>query len=151
MIIHELSRAECEEFLRHHHLARLACARHDQPYIVPISYAFDSEEQCLHGFSTRGKKVEWMRANPRVCVAIDDIVDQSRWTSVIITGRYKELGHTTAADKRSLLRAQELFQQRAEWWLPAAGHLSSGEEHATPVFYRIRVDSISGRRAGPAT
>lgn len=73
MIIHELTAAECEEFLGRATVGRLGCAHHSQPYIVPVSLYFGREEKCLYGFSTVGKKIEWMRENPRVCVEVDAI------------------------------------------------------------------------------
>jgi nitroimidazol reductase NimA-like FMN-containing flavoprotein (pyridoxamine 5'-phosphate oxidase superfamily) len=39
-----------------------------------------------------------------------------------------------------------LFQQRAEWWLPAAAKLPSKQPHAM-VIYRIVIDRLTGRRA----
>ena len=31
----------------------------------------------LIDFSTFGKKIEWIRANPKVCIQVDEIADQS--------------------------------------------------------------------------
>jgi nitroimidazol reductase NimA-like FMN-containing flavoprotein (pyridoxamine 5'-phosphate oxidase superfamily) len=146
MVIHELTSAECEEIVLRTNLGRLGCARGGQPYIVPIFVSYDRVAQCLYSFSTVGLKIEWMRGNPKVCVAIDEIVDQFNWTTILITGRYEEISdaqHHTAA----LQRAQELFEQRAAWWLPAIGKLSTGEPRETPVVYRIRIKEMSGRQA----
>ena len=148
MRIHELTEAECEQVLGGADFGRLACARHDQPYIVPIHFYFDARERCLYSFSAVGRKIEWMRENPKVCVEIDVIADRFHWTSVIIFGRYEEIPAAPEAAGPHR-RAFELFQQRAEWWLPAAGKVVGAEEHHSPVVYRIHVDRVSGRRAGP--
>lgn len=145
MIIHDLTDAQCEELLSRSAVARLACADDGQPYIVPISYAFDRPANCLYGFSTLGQKVLWMRRNPRVCVAVDEIADQFHWTSVVVTGRYEELRDAQQAPE-AWQRVQELFAQRQSWWMPAAANRATGEERETPVFYRIRIDHLSGRR-----
>jgi uncharacterized protein len=145
MLIHELTRAQCLEVLMRMNVGRLACARHDQPYIVPVSFYFDGSDACLYSFSTLGQKIRWMRENPRVCVEVDEIADQVHWTTVIVTGRYEEIQagmHAGGAQARAL----KLFQQRSDWWFPAAGKLAAGEEHDTPVVYRIHVDQVSGRR-----
>jgi hypothetical protein len=61
-------------------------------------------------------------------------------------GRYEEIGQSSEhAEAR--LRAHELFQQRSQWWLPAAAKLRGGEEHDSPVIYRIHVNRVTGRRA----
>jgi uncharacterized protein len=146
MIIHELTVAECEEFLGHATVGRLGCARKGQPYIVPVSLYFGRDEKCLYGFSTVGKKIEWMRENPSVCVEIDAIADQHQWTTVLVIGRYEELD-SSDEQRRARQRALDLFQQQSRWWLPAGATLSSGVQHASAVVYRIHISSVSGRRA----
>ena len=91
MRVHELTVAQCKELLGRASLGRLACARDDQPYIVPIFFSFDARETCLYGFSTAGRKIEWMRGNPKVCVEVEEIADKSHWTTVLVTGRYEEI------------------------------------------------------------
>ena len=145
MTIHELTAAECEDFLDRATVGRLGCAHKDQPYIVPVSIYFSRGEKSLYGFTTVGKKVEWMRANPKVCVEVDAISDQYQWTTVLVMGRYEELDGSQAQSGRR--RALELFQEQSRWWLPAGARLSSGVEHASPVIYRIHISSMSGRRA----
>ena len=146
MTIQELTAAECEELLGHATVGRLGCAYRGQPYIVPVSLYFDQEEKCLYGFSTVGKKIEWMRENPKVCVEVDAIADQHQWTTVLVMGHYEELD-ASDVQKRDWQRALELFQKQPRWWLPAGAKLSSGVEHASAVVYRILISSVSGRRA----
>jgi nitroimidazol reductase NimA-like FMN-containing flavoprotein (pyridoxamine 5'-phosphate oxidase superfamily) len=147
MVIHELTTTQCREMLGRAHHGRLGCAQDHQPYVVPIFFYLDPEESCLYSFSTVGQKIAWMRANPRVCVEIDEIVDQFRWTTVVVFGRYEELGDS-ARDSDARRRAFELFQQHSQWWLPGTGKVVLGEEHHTPVTYRIVIDGMTGRRAG---
>ena len=147
MIIHELTPAECRDCLARTTLGRLACAQANQPYITPIFFAFDSGDDCLYSFATVGQKIEWMRENPRVCVAIDEIADELNWTTVVVFGRYEELTGTPR-QTAALDRARELFERRRSWWLPAAGKVASGQEHGSPVVYRVRIDTATGRRAG---
>jgi nitroimidazol reductase NimA-like FMN-containing flavoprotein (pyridoxamine 5'-phosphate oxidase superfamily) len=146
MLVHELTLAQCEEVLARATVGRLACARHDQPYVVPISLHFDISDKALYSFSTVGQKVDWMRANPKVCVEVDEIHEQLHWTTIVVFGRYEEIGHSEE-EHQARQRAYELFQQRADWWLPGLGKLTTGEEHSTPVIYRVRVDRMTGRRA----
>ena len=144
MRIQELTDAECRNVLEHTNLARLACSHGDQPYIVPIYFDFDGG--ALYSYSVHGRKIEWMRSNPKVCVEVDNIADQFDWTTVVVFGRYEELRETP--DYETLRqRAAQLFRQRPEWWLPAAGRVSSHDRHQEPVVFRIRVTSVHGRRA----
>ncbi len=146
MIIHDIDSAQCLEILAGAHLGRLACARSDQPYVVPAFFYFDREEHCLYSFSTVGQKIDWMRGNPKVCVEFEEIVDQFHWTTVVVFGRYEEIDDSPG-ETEARRRAHELWQRHHAWWLPGAGKLTSGEEHHPPVVYRIRLDSVTGRRA----
>jgi nitroimidazol reductase NimA-like FMN-containing flavoprotein (pyridoxamine 5'-phosphate oxidase superfamily) len=71
MLIYELTRQESLEVLARTHLGRLACARGVQPYIVPIHFAY--QNNWLYSFSVHGQKIDWMRANPLVCVEADQM------------------------------------------------------------------------------
>ena len=92
MLIQELTREECLDLLDRAHLGRLACACETQPYIVPIYFAYDNDY--LYSFSTVGQKIEWMRANPNVCVETDEVTNSRQWLSVVVLGRYEELPDT---------------------------------------------------------
>ena len=118
MLIHDLSPEECANVLQRAVLGHLACAKEGEPYVVPIHFAFDAERRCVYGVSMIGQKVEWMRANPRACLAVSDILDKDHWTTVIIAGSYEELRDTADAEDAER-RCQQLFETRKEWWFPA--------------------------------
>jgi uncharacterized protein len=145
MLLHELNPAECADILRRTNLGRLGCSRDGQPYVVPIHFSFDEASGCVYSFSTVGQKVRWMRENPRVCLEVEDVSDKDHWQTVVVFGRYEEI-HDSPAETEALQRAQALFLQRPEWWLPAAAKVQSGERPGM-VVYRIQIDRVSGRRA----
>ena len=148
MLILELSDKECVEALTRLRLGRLACSRADQPYIVPIYFAY--HDRHLYTFATRGQKIDWMRINPLVCVEADEIVNHHEWMSVIVQGRYEELLDTSQW-KLARELAHELLQHEAMWWEPAyvsTAHLDATDE-LIPIFYRIHIDQVTGRRARP--
>ncbi len=119
MFIHQMTDAECQTTLQRMKYGRLACSHDNQPYVVPIYLSYAGGQ--FYGFSTLGQKVDWMRANPLVCVEFDERTSHSRWTSVVVYGRYEELPDTPELrDER--FQAHRLLQQRAMWWEPA--HLS---------------------------
>jgi hypothetical protein len=39
---------------------------------VPIYFAYEPDH--LNSFAAVGKKIEWMRANPKVCVELDEVI-----------------------------------------------------------------------------
>ena len=112
-MIREMSRDECFKVLAEARFVRLACAKENQPYVVPVYLAYHEASGCLYGFTTRGQKVEWMRANPLVCIEVDDITAYDQWISVIAIGCYEELPETPVSDA-ARLRAPERPRQAGE-------------------------------------
>jgi len=150
MVIYDLTPEECRKTLERESFGRLACASGNQPYIVPIYFAYKGEY--LYGFSTVGQKIEWMRANPCVCVEIDAVTSADRWLSVIITGQYEELPDISEWDEE-VIEAYELIRKRGLWSQPAyvsAVHRDPSQR-PTLVYYRIHIDKVTGRRAFPDT
>ena len=136
---------ECTQALSIARLGRLACARENQPYVVPIYFA--ARKGWLYSFSMMGQKIEWMRANPLVCLEVDDAKGPDDWRSVVVYGRYHELSERT-----DIVRALELLQAHVMWWEPGVARVqqSNVQASAKPVFYRISVDRVTGRVAIPA-
>src|SRR5450631_505096 len=113
MVIREMCREECLRVLAGARLARLGFAREHQPYVVPVYLAYHEASACLYGFTTPGQKGEWMRANPLVCVEVDESAAYDQWVSLIAFGRYEELPETPGSDD-ARLRAQERPRQVGE-------------------------------------
>ena len=144
MLIHELTRQESLDVLASTQLGRLACAQGKQPYIVPLHFAY--QNNWLYSFSMPGQKIDWMRANPLVCVEADHM-RREQWSTVVVFGRYVELSDTAEMRSERAL-ALELLQQRAEWWEPGSLRITqAGTPPApVPIFYRINIMQITGRR-----
>ena len=146
MAIHELSEEECRALLARASMGRLGCSLDNQPYVVPIRFAY--EPDYLYVFATFGKKIEWMRVNPKVCVEIDEIETISQWISVIVDGYYQELSEPKYAAERS--HARELLEKQHQWWMNALGERqlkSSKELLIDPLFFRVQIGSMTGLRA----
>ena len=143
MLVQELTRQECLGLLSRARLGRLACAERAQPYVVPVYFVY--EKNSLYSFSTVGQKIEWMRANPLVCVEVDEVVSPQQWVSVVVFGRYEEL--LDAPEWQGAREfAYKVLQQSAMWWEPAYVKTGSPERQRplVPVFYRIHVVRITG-------
>lgn len=150
MHVKSLTLAECKIALSRAAFGRLACARDNQPYVVPVYFAF--EEAGIFGnrvycFSQMGQKIEWMRSNPLVCLEIDDVRNTCDWTSVLVFGRFEEL-RDTKQYKSERQHAYELLSKRALWWEPGtAARYRSGERHSSePIYFRISVDHVTGHQ-----
>lgn len=115
---------------------------------MPVYFVYDKNS--LYSFPTVGQKIEWMRANPLVCVEADEVVRPEQWVSVVVFGRYEELLDMPEWQGARAL-AYKVLQQHAMWWEPA--YVKTGypdrQRPLVPVFYRIHVIRITGHRATP--
>lgn len=147
-MVTEMTPEECRDELGRMGFGRLACAHENQPYVVPIFFA--AEGDYVYSFSIAGKKVDWMRDNPRVCLEVDSVRSWKDWTSVIALGQFEELPDTPdwQAERQ---RAHSLLRQRAMWWQPASADVKghSGEVFL-PVFFRIILEGLTGHRGSSA-
>ncbi len=145
MLIQEMTKDQCRTALGQTDFARLACARDNQPYIVPIYFSYDGQH--LYGVTTLGQKIEWMRSNPLVCLEVDERASHYQWMSVIVFGRYEELPEAPECEG-ARTHALEVLQKREMWWQTACV-AAEHREQRSPIFYRIHILQITGHRAMP--
>jgi nitroimidazol reductase NimA-like FMN-containing flavoprotein (pyridoxamine 5'-phosphate oxidase superfamily) len=145
MRIITISQDECSELLKRLYIGRLGCALDNQPNIVPVYFSYEPDS--IYIFSTLGKKIEWMRQNPKVCLQTDEIVNGLEWLSLIVTGTYLELTGPQYEAQRE--HAQKRLAEYSEWWrIPLAERREQTRDLLIQtVFFRINIESMSGLRA----
>jgi nitroimidazol reductase NimA-like FMN-containing flavoprotein (pyridoxamine 5'-phosphate oxidase superfamily) len=142
MLIQAMTNDECWAMLARNNIARLACARNNQPYIVPLR--IDLDGQFMYGYTTLGRKIEWMRTNPLVCLEYEELTSDRVWTTLIVSGHYEELPDKPENEDARRI-ADRLFQRHIMWWEPATVPVD-GHERRPPIVFRIHIDSFTGRR-----
>ncbi len=125
---------------------RLGCSIDDQPYIIPVTYAYDGKY--IYGQLTEGKKLDILRKNNKVCFEIDVALNMQNWQGVIVYGIFEELKGA------NLKEAKDKFYTRN---YPLASHSKvHPHEHGInvqlddsnrlkPVMYRIKIKKKTGR------
>ena len=133
----ELSPAEIDAFLGSQRIARLGCHADGETYVVPVIYGYDGES--VVAVTTAGRKISMLRANPKVCVEVDEYDTDGRgsWRSVIAQGVYEELSGDAIEPALELLR--ERFT-RAAGRAPERRQLGENV-----VVFRIRLAETAGR------
>jgi len=147
MRIVEISQDECKELLNRVLIGRLGCSLENQPYVVPVCFAYEPES--LYVFSTLGKKIEWMQQNPKVCLQVDEVGSRSSWISVVVNGTYLELREPQYTAERE--HARERLSEYSEWWRTPIAERREGTSDLAiePIFFRIDITSMSGLRSDP--
>jgi len=137
----ELSREEIDEFLHAQVVGRIGVHAGGATYVVPVIYAY--ADDALHVYTVEGRKVAMMREEPQVCFEVDEYDADGRgsWRSVIVQGRYQELGGEDAERVLSLLAARF---RRAAGGTGTAARRPRGDGRPG-VAFRIAIDSVTGR------
>ncbi|MFX1318343.1 MAG: pyridoxamine 5'-phosphate oxidase family protein [Promethearchaeota archaeon] len=82
----EMSQAEIDQFLTCAPTGRLGLIIDNEPYVIPVGYVYHKGKIAIHS-CTKGKKIEALKSNPRVCFEVDETLsDVSMYKSVIMFG-----------------------------------------------------------------
>jgi nitroimidazol reductase NimA-like FMN-containing flavoprotein (pyridoxamine 5'-phosphate oxidase superfamily) len=123
-----LSPVEIETFLRRQRVGRICSAVDDRPYVALVHCIYNGLH--LYGWMEPARLIASMRAQPHVCVQVDEITGQGNWCSVIAEGIYEEIADPVR--RRAIL-----------------AELGFGPDAAAPppesVLFRIRLVTKSGR------
>ena len=127
-------------------LGRLACCNGVQPYIVPVTYAYDGKY--IFGQTNEGMKLEILRKNPKVCFEVDSMINMANWQSVLVFGEFEEL-----KNEESEIAREILFGRVFSLMTSSTVHQHQHEVDSVPddstrvkyVMYRIKINSVTGR------
>ena len=139
--VEDMAPAEMHALLQRENFGHLGCARDGRPYVVPMHYAYDGKE--LYFFTTEGMKTQFIEANPKVCLQVEEITDSTHWRSVMVIGQAEQL--TNAEETQ---RAMKLITERNPSLTPAisATQLDTWGRAVDIALYRIRPELIDGRK-----
>ncbi len=133
-VIRVLPDDQIEDLLRTAIVGRIACCAHGEPgdgrpYLVPLAYGYDGES--IYAHSGPGRKLDFMRAEPRVTFEVDHATASDRWQSVVAEGTFEEI--TNPQERHTALRT--LYPLPVV--IPDLG--------VNTVVFRLRLTSKSGR------
>jgi len=139
--VEDMAPAEMHALLQRESFGHLGCSRDGRPYVVPMDYAYDGKE--LYFFTTEGMKTQFIEANPKVCLQVEEITDRTHWRSVMVIGKAEQL--TNAEETQ---RAMKLITERNPSLTPAisATQLDTWGRAVDIAVYRISPDLIDGRK-----
>ena len=62
----------------------------NKPYVVPITYFFDKEENSIICYSGEGHKLNAMRKHTAVSLLVEEIESIGNWESVLVHGVFEQ-------------------------------------------------------------
>lgn len=139
---------ECNKLLSNNYIGRLAFISGANPFITPITYFYDVNENCILSYSSEGHKIDAMRKSKIVALQVDDIHTIQDWRSVMVHGEFEELKGSTA--KHYLHKFAEGVQETiAKKEGTGAKFISDFSSRLTqkgiPIVYRIKLIEMSGK------
>jgi uncharacterized protein len=135
MSIGKLGNTDALVILREGTLGRLGCIAEGWPYVVPVNYYFDGENIYIH--TLPGKKLDALRANPRVCLQVDEIKDTYNWRSVIAYGTFEEISHEETQEN-----VLTKLYSRLPHMTPVESRLVKGSKGT--IVFRVKVEEVTG-------
>ncbi len=144
--VNELTHDQAINMLFSHAFGRLACTDGRQPYIVPVTYAYDG--QYLYGQTNEGTKLNLLRKNPNVCFEVDQMTDMRNWKSVMVYGKFEELKGEESEKARALF-LKTVFPLMTNYLVHPFEHEVNSEiddsKRIKFVMYRIKIEKITSR------
>ena len=138
--IRDLPDDDAELLLARIGFGHLALAMDNEPYVVPINYAYAKPD--IYFYTTRGKKTEILSVNPRVCLQIEDLDKDGCWRSVVVNGTAElvtDWDECHRAVKMMLDNDLELLAATAVRWE------KSWIKASVEAVYKIKPDEMTGR------
>ena len=135
-MITALDQKEARELLTQGRIGHLGCVDDDGPYVVPVNYVFDGESVFVH--SLMGRKIAALRANPRACLQVEEVVDDYHWRSAIAFGTFGEVSDSAERD-RAVAKLLARFPQ-----LTPVESVPVHDGQSSVILFRIRVEEVSG-------
>lgn len=136
------------QIIRKCQVCRLALAKENTPYIVPVSFGYDGSALYFHTAKV-GSKIDFMAANPRVCFEFEHGVrlashetNPCNWTfsyqSVIGYGTVRELADP---EEKGYGLHQIMRQYSEKEWTFSA-------ESLEPILvWKIEIESMTGKQS----
>jgi nitroimidazol reductase NimA-like FMN-containing flavoprotein (pyridoxamine 5'-phosphate oxidase superfamily) len=142
----EMSQTEIDQFLTCSPTGRLGLIIDNEPYIVPVGYVYHEGKIAIHS-CIKGKKMQALKSNPRVCFEVDETVsDVSMYKSVIMFGRSEILDEPEAMIPYLQLHINKYRVPEAfETYMQKPGRKRVEETKAVRIIL-ITPDQVTGRK-----
>jgi nitroimidazol reductase NimA-like FMN-containing flavoprotein (pyridoxamine 5'-phosphate oxidase superfamily) len=136
-VIKVLSETEALQLIERGKVGRLGCIDQGEPYVVPLNYFL--EDGALYSHSLPGKKITAMKANPRVCLQVDQMEDELHWSSAIAFGNFHEI-HDAQERRNVLGKLLSSFSRLT----PVESLIAQDAAAPDSIVFRIVIDRITG-------
>ena len=143
-----LERSEIDQIINKTDVCRIAFAKDNIPYIIPVSFGYDGKNLFIHT-ATEGKKIDFIESNNSICFEFDTDVKTikhetvgCKWTtaykSVIGVGKILEI-----TDEKNMITALNkiMLQYSGKEWAFTEKMLKNVR------LWKIVIEDITGKKS----
>ncbi|MDW5290880.1 pyridoxamine 5'-phosphate oxidase family protein [Formosa sp. PL04] len=141
-----------EFILENNYIGHLGYIYHDRPYIVPITYFFNKENNSIICYSGEGHKMNAMRENHMVSLQVEEIQSIDNWKSVLAHGIFKQ---HFGSDAKSYLHKfslgiKDVIMEKEFKKVDFVNEFSSKiKTDDVPTVFIIKIEEITGKMRQP--
>lgn len=147
-MIRVLDAPERLHILSNNYIANLSYIYNNKPFIAPITYFFDAENNLIIGYSAEGHKINAMRKIINVSVLVTEIDSINDWKSVLAHGVFQELSGSAAMAKlhQFSLGVKDLIINKEFRKLDFISEFSSQiNKYDLPIIFQIKIEETTGK------
>ncbi|WP_282049792.1 pyridoxamine 5'-phosphate oxidase family protein [Maribacter aquivivus] len=145
----DISVSESTNIPRENYNGHLASIADGKPYVIPITYFFDAEDNSIISFTAEGHKIDAIRKNNFVSVVVEQIQSMVNWESALLNRTFIELEGSTAKQKshqftegiKVIIRRNE--HKNIEFINEFTSKFYS---RGNTIIYKINIQKITGKR-----
>lgn len=144
----DLNTVEQEFILKNNYIGYLGYIYRDRPFVVPVTYFYDKENNNIICYSNEGHKLRAMRLNGELSLCVTEIDSVNNWKSVVAYGTFQELeGSEAKAQLHSFtLGVKDLIIRNEHRELDFVSEFSSKiHEDQAPTVFLIHVYEVTGK------
>ena len=138
---------EMDRLLDRMPVGRLGMSTDDGPYVVPVNFIYADE--CIYFHSgLKGKKVEALRTDPRVCFVVDEPGPQVTWEQGCgITQIYESVMCFGKAEFiKDISERRRILEMLISKYLPGNNHVTLLDRNVkNTAVVRLRIEQMTGK------
>lgn len=147
-MVRNLNQNESRKILASNYIGNLGYIYSGRPFVVPITYFFDQDNNIIIGYSAQGHKITSMRKNQNVSLSISEINSVNSWNSILAHGTFFELEGSNAKAQLHIfsLGVKDLIIDKEQRKLDFISQFSAKiYKDDMPIVFQIKIDEITGK------
>ena len=140
---------ETKFILENNYIGHLGYIYLNKPYVVPITYYFDKEENSIICYSGEGHKINAMRKHNAVSLLVEEIESIGNWESVLVHGVFEEhIGSDAKAYLHKFsLGVKNIIMEKEHKKVDFISEFSSKIfNENVPTVFIIKIDGLTGKK-----